>query len=73
MSRIEERRAGESRIVRRQEDDGAFDREFWHSVPPDVRLASVWEMVLDVLLLKVPHEAESRLQRSVCRLERRGG
>ena len=73
MTRREERSRGTARVVRLHEDDGAFDRDFWKSVPPDERLAMVWQIVLDELALRDPDAAEPRLQRSVCRVEHRRG
>ena len=72
MDRREERARGTSRIVRLREDDGSFDRAFWSTVPPEERLAMVWRIVLDEIALRDPDAAEPRLQRSVCRVERRG-
>jgi hypothetical protein len=67
------RAAGVSRIVRLHEDDGAFDRAFWAGLPPSRRLEAVWDLVLEYLAWREPHAPESRLQRSVCRVERRRG
>jgi hypothetical protein len=50
---------------------GAFDREFWRTVPPSDKLAMTWEMVLDYLAWRQPDALQSRLQRSVCRVEQR--
>ena len=75
MRRVErrhERARGVSRVIRLHEDDGAFDLEFWRAVAPEERLALVWQIVLDELALRDPDAAEPRLQRSVCRIERRG-
>jgi hypothetical protein len=61
-----------SRIIRLHEDDGSFDREFWSAVPASRRLETVWELVLEYLAWQEPDAGEPRLQRSVCRVERRG-
>jgi hypothetical protein len=68
----ERRRRGTSRISRLGDDDGEFDREFWRSVPPDDRLAMVWELVLEHLAWRQPDAGEPRLVKSVCRVIRRG-
>ena len=67
------RRSGAtSRVVAMHEDDGSFDREFWRQIPPADRMAMVWDMVLEVLEWQGKLDGgEPRLQRSVCRLERR--
>jgi hypothetical protein len=67
------RARGSSRLVGLHADDGSFDRAFWSAVPPQERLAAVWELVLEDLAWRSPDATEPRLQRSVCRLERRGG
>jgi hypothetical protein len=70
MDRRTERLSGTSRLLR-DEDDGAFDREFWNTIAPKDRLALVWDMVLESSAWKGRPDGEPRLQRSVCRLERR--
>lgn len=72
VSAREARAAGTSRIVGLHEDDGAFDREFWEGVPPARRLELVWDLVLEYLAWREPDAGQSGLQRSVCRVERRG-
>ncbi|MFL5300592.1 MAG: hypothetical protein ACJ79R_09655 [Anaeromyxobacteraceae bacterium] len=72
MNRREERARGTSRLVALHEDEGAFDRAFWRTIPPAERLAMVWQIVVDELAFRDPDAAEPRLQRSVCRVERRG-
>ncbi len=73
MDRREERGAGVSRIVTLHGDDGAFDRAFWGRFSPAERLALVWDMVLEAQELRGERGGQSRLQRSVCRLERSPG
>ena len=70
-SRTEERNRGRARLIRLSEDDGRFDREFWRAVPPARRLEQVWEMVEEFQAWR-GDASQSRLQRSVLRLERRG-
>jgi hypothetical protein len=54
-------------------DDGAFDRAFWGSIAPVERLALVWDIALEAQEWRGEIAAESRLQRSVCRVERDRG
>jgi hypothetical protein len=70
IDRRAERQTGSARVLRGA-DDGAFDRQFWQSVPPHERLAMVWDMVLESFALKGLPDTEPRLQRSVCRIQRR--
>jgi hypothetical protein len=70
MDRRKERRAGMSRIGTVHDEDRSFDREFWVRVPPAERLALVWDMALEALEWRGEGGGQSRLQRSVCRLER---
>jgi len=62
-----------TRVTTLHGDDGSFDREFWARVPPDARLALVWDMALEAQEWRGQGAGESRLQRSVCRLERGRG
>ena len=71
MDRRDERRQGTSRVIALHADDGAFDREFWARVPPHERLLAVWAMALEAQEWRGERAGQSRLQRSVCRLERR--
>jgi hypothetical protein len=59
-----------SRVVTLHGDDGAFDREFWGGIPPAERLALVWDMALEAQEWRGERAGQSRLQRSVCRVER---
>ena len=67
----ERRRLGTGRLIGLHEDDGAFDRAFWNAIPPHERLEAVWDMTLDFLALQGERVDQLRLQRSVCRVERR--
>jgi hypothetical protein len=71
MDRKTQRRQGKARVINLHDDDGAFDREFWQTIPPHERLALVWDMVLETQSWRGTDGSESRLQRSVCRIERR--
>ncbi len=53
------------------EDDGAFDREFWARQTAEQRFEAAWQCVLDYAAMKGLREPELRLQRSVVRVERR--
>ncbi|HLG19066.1 MAG TPA: hypothetical protein VI895_04525 [Bdellovibrionota bacterium] len=62
-----------SRVLRRgQEDDGMFDLRFWQRVGPEGIFAAAWEMVKEVQFFKGQNAGESRLQRSVTQIIRRG-
>ena len=73
MNRREQRNKGMMRVVGLHDDDGAFDREFWKRVPPAERLELVWGMTLEFLEWRGLNGGQSRLQRSVCRVERLRG
>jgi hypothetical protein len=60
-----------ARLIPRHQDDGQFDREFWQSVPRGERVAALWQMVQDWAEWRGVPTDELRLQRSVCRVERR--
>ena len=64
-------RVFKERLVRRDSDDGSFDREFWQSQSAEARLAAAWEMVAEVEALRGNDASQPRLQRSVERLVRR--
>jgi len=69
MDRRELRSAGMSRVGTLHGDDGSFDREFWAAIPPAERLELVWDMALEAQEWRGRGGGQSRLQRSVCRLE----
>lgn len=73
MDARDRRRQGSSRVIRLHEDDGSFDRHFWQRISPRERLEAVWDLTLEYLAWKEPNGDQPRLQRSVCRLERRTG
>lgn len=60
------------RLIRRDEDDGSFDREFWRSVGHEARFAAAWEMVAEVERLRGTGCGIPRLQKHVEKLRRRG-
>ena len=72
MSRRDARMAGSARLLR-EPDDGSFDREFWRSIPSHRRVELMWDMVVEAGAWRGVTDGEPRLQRSVCRIERRPG
>jgi hypothetical protein len=72
MSDIERRRAGATRVIGLHDDDGAFDAEFWAGQPMAARLDAMWDLALEWMTLQGHRGDQPRLQRSVCRVERRG-
>lgn len=71
MDRRTQRLQGMTRVTSLHKDDGDFDREFWQTVPPHERLALVWDMVVEMQAWRGNDGSEPRLQRSICRVERR--
>ena len=61
-----------TRLIHRSEDDGSFDHEFWRKAGAEGRFAAAWEMVVEAELFKGKNADQSRLQRSIARLQRRG-
>ena len=61
-----------TRIIRLTDDDGALDRDQWRGSTMAERIAAVWELTLEGFAWTHPDADEPRLQRSVCRIERRG-
>jgi len=47
-SRQTKERIGMSRLIRRDQQDRAFDIEFWQKVGAQGRFAAAWQMVKDV-------------------------
>jgi hypothetical protein len=71
VHRLRERAQAETRVVRLEDDDGALDRAQWLGTSIEERIAAVWELTLECLAWTDPDADEPRLQRSVCRVERR--
>jgi hypothetical protein len=71
MDRKDARRQGTARVVGLHDDDGSFDGTFWRRIPPAERLEMVWSMALEAGQWKGERGGQPRLQRSVCRVERR--
>ena len=59
------------RLVRRDADDGSFDRQFWRDAGAEARFSAAWEMVQEVRRFRGENVSESRLQRSVQHIQRR--
>ncbi|MEW5849522.1 MAG: hypothetical protein AB2A00_11960 [Myxococcota bacterium] len=72
MDDVERRRRGTARFVRIKDDDGSFDLEFWQRLTMQERVEAVWDLTLEYLQWSGQDGGEPRLQRSVCRVERRG-
>jgi hypothetical protein len=73
MADRERRQQATTRLVRLSQDDRALDRAAWAGSTMEERIAAVWELTLECLAWSDPDAGEPRLQRSVCRLERRRG
>ena len=53
-------------------EEKQFNIDFWRKISPGEKMAAAWDMVAEIAWFKgQPHGSESRLQRSVERLERR--
>ena len=65
------KRVFKTRLIRRGEDDGSFDREFWQELGHEAIFAAMWDMVSEVDLMRGKDGDQPRLQRSVHHLERR--
>lgn len=57
--------------VAAQADAERLNREYWAAIPPHERLAQVWDLVCEYVAWRTPDARQSRLQRSVLRVERR--
>jgi hypothetical protein len=60
-----------TKLTTLHEDDGSFDGAFWQSVPTDQRLELLWDLTLEYSEWRGDDAGQSRLQRSVCRVQRR--
>lgn len=72
--RAEERRnrpGARAQFTRLKEAGRSFDYEFWQSLPAEERLGAMWQLVVDMRILRGEDEVEPRLLRHVCSLERR--
>lgn len=60
-----------ARLIRKEAEDGSFDRDFWQNVDPAVRVEQTWVLSSQLRKLKGLPGREPRLRRSVVRLVRR--
>jgi hypothetical protein len=60
-----------ARFVRQGSDEREFDDRFWRELGPVKRLEAVWDLVLEASAWKGADPGQSRLQRSLLRVERR--
>jgi hypothetical protein len=70
MLPAERRRQGISRITRLHEPESIEMDPFVNRTAQE-RMEALWDLTLEYLTWTHPNERESRLQRSVCRIERR--
>lgn len=52
-------------------EDGSIDRAFWKCIPPERRLELLWDLTLEYAEWQGTDGAQSRLQKSVHRVQRR--
>jgi hypothetical protein len=70
--RAEERRnrpGTMARPVKRKDADRSFDYEFWQNLSAEERFAAMWQLVIDMRILRGEDEAEPRLLRHVQNIE----
>lgn len=63
--RAEERRQRPgtmARLVKREEADRSFDYEFWQNLSANERFAAMWQLVIDMRILRGEDEVEPRLR-----------
>ena len=66
--RAEERRnrpGAMARLVKLKDADRSFDYEFWQNLSAEERFAAMWQLVIDMRILRGEDEAEPRLLRHV--------
>ena len=66
----ERRKQGTSRIQRLHEPE-SIEMDPFADQTAQARMEALWDLTLEYLTWTRPHERESRLQRSICRVERR--
>lgn len=54
-----------ARLVRLQDADRSFDYEFWQNLSAEDRFAAMWQLVIDMRILRGEDEVEPRLLRHV--------
>ena len=67
----ERRRQGTSRVIRLHAPADP-ELDMLSESTPQARMEALWDLTLEYLTWTRPDDRESRLQRSVCRVERRG-
>ncbi len=60
-----------ARLGRISDDSRAFDLEFWARVGAEGRFSAAWEMVAETTNMRGLNGDQLRLQRTVCRIQRR--
>ena len=60
-----------ARLGRIDDDTRAFDIEFWARVGAEGRFSAAWAMVAETSSMRGLDGSQPRLQRSVCRIQRR--
>ena len=70
MLPVERRRQGTSRITRLHEPE-SLEMDPFANQTAQARMEALWDLTLEYLTWTHPNECEPRLQRSVCRIERR--
>ena len=58
-------------LVRRGEEEKKFDRAFWREAGHEARFEAMWQMVVDLDLIRGKEPGEHRLDRTVENLRRR--
>jgi len=69
--RLERLRTWKSKKIRLRDDQDAFDRDYWATVPPAERMAYCWTLFCRQAALQGVAESELRLDRSVAVVKRR--
>ncbi len=60
-----------ARLVRLKDADRSFDYEFWQKLPAEERFAAMWQLVIDMRIMRGEDEVEPRLLRHVQSIEYR--
>jgi len=54
-----------ARLVRLRDADRSFDYQFWQNLSAEERFAAMWQLVIDMRILRGEDEVEPRLLRHV--------
>ena len=60
-----------ARLVRLKDADRTFDYQFWQNLSGEERLGAIWQLVVDMRILRGEDEVEPRLLRHVQNIEYR--